>query len=193
MTRLYIDTETTGLKYYPITKAVQIAIVDEDVNILLNSLCNPGFPIPPKPISIHGITDEMVAKAPPTEEIMSIAVDICSGRDVVIYNAAYDTRIIPELRWTARSIDCCMLRYSRWKGEINEYYGSYRWHKLTVAAAAVGFDWSIYPPHSAVGDCFASRAVWSWLDRVAPRSDLSPHAAPSIPRDHGRHRRNPWA
>ncbi len=172
MSLLYLDTETTGLKYYPITKAVQIAIVDDEGSILLNSLCNPGFPIPPTPTAIHGITDEMVANAPPTEEVMSIAIDICSGHDVVIYNAAYDTRIIPELRWSAQSISCCMLRYSRWKGEINEYYGSYRWHKLVAAAAALNFDWSIYPPHSAVGDCFASRAVWNWLERAC---------APSIP------------
>jgi DNA polymerase-3 subunit epsilon len=39
---------------------------------------------------------------------------------------------------------------------------SYRWQKLQVAAAHVGFDWD-GASHCAINDCQATRAVWRHL------------------------------
>ena len=47
-------------------------------------------------------------------------------------------------------------------GEWSDWHGSYRWQKLHVAAAYVGFDWD-GASHRAINDCQATRAVWRYL------------------------------
>jgi DNA polymerase III epsilon subunit-like protein len=57
-----LDTETTGLEYN--SRIVEIAVTTADGEVLLDTLVNPGEPIPADATAIHKITDEMVANAP---------------------------------------------------------------------------------------------------------------------------------
>src|SRR5690606_8716365 len=69
-TYVVLDTETTGLLRERGDEIVQLAavrIVNGKIipGEVLNPLVNPGRPIPPLSTQIHGITDSMVAQAPP--------------------------------------------------------------------------------------------------------------------------------
>ncbi|MFJ2900325.1 exonuclease domain-containing protein [Streptomyces sp. NPDC087218] len=61
-----LDTETTGLDYD--SRIVEIAVTTAAGTVLLDTLVNPGAPIPAEAAAIHGITDVMVADAPSTDQ-----------------------------------------------------------------------------------------------------------------------------
>lgn len=143
---IYLDTETTGLDIN--SEIVDIAILDSDGTPLLDTLVRPTCSIPADVTAVHGITDTDVANAPTFGELLPALRDILECRALVIYNAAYDTRLIEQscflnghrLRFatfaTAR-IECAMLDYASFYGEIGKY-GNYRWQSLANAARQQG-------------------------------------------------------
>lgn len=155
-----LDTETTGLD--AAAEAIQIAIIDPDGEELLNSLVRPVGNISPGAQAVHGLTREMLKDAPTLADILPALKTVLSGKEVVVYNATYDFRILWQscqangispmwlrscLWWT-----CAMERYAAWHGEWNRFHGSYRWQKLPAG------------DHSAAGDC---RATLDILRRMA--------------------------
>lgn len=161
---IFLDTETTGL-HPPNDKIVEIAIVDGVGNILLDTLVNPKRPIG-FATTIHGIEDHMVASSKTIDQLLPTIIKIVEKKHVVIYNAQFDTRFFPSGLSEAKKITCAMLRFAKLRGEINPRFGDYRWHKLTVAADHVGYDWEGVA-HRALADTLATRAVWSWMERNA--------------------------
>jgi DNA polymerase-3 subunit epsilon len=161
--RFYVDTETTGLSRSGGDDLVEVSVVDEYGNVLLSTLVNPGRKIPRAASNIHGITDDMVAGAPAADYVRKLVAQIVRDHDVVIYNSAFDEQFL-DLR-SARSIACCMLRYAEHVGEWNEYFGNWRWHKLSAAAGTTGFAWPKSGAHRAEADAQACRHVWRWLDQ----------------------------
>jgi len=158
---VYLDTETTGLSQYD--EIVEISILDNDGDVLLDTL------VRPKNHSnwldaqvIHGITPEAVEEAPTLDDLHKSIVEIVSGRDVVIYNADYDSQYLQTELAAVSSVTCCMLAYAEYRKEWSEYWENYRWHKLTDAAADVLHDWQ-GDCHRALADCHATRAVWRYL------------------------------
>lgn len=87
------DTETTGL-WAPSERIVEIGAVRRDSAGAklreFGSLINPGRPIPETVTAIHGITDEMVADAPPASEVLPRFVEFCRGAVLVAHNAPFD-------------------------------------------------------------------------------------------------------
>ncbi len=90
-----LDTETTGL--LPASaKLVEIGAVrfraDGSVVAEYQQLVNPGEPIPASARLVHGITDEMVAGAPPVSEILPEFLSFIAGDSVVLaaHNAPFD-------------------------------------------------------------------------------------------------------
>jgi hypothetical protein len=73
---LILDTETTGIGQWD--RIVEIALIDDQGMVLMNTLVNPEIPIPKEASAIHGITDEMVSAAPTFSEIQYI-VDMGIG------------------------------------------------------------------------------------------------------------------
>lgn len=157
-----LDTETTGLG--PTAEACQIAIIDHNGHILLNSLVKPSKPIPPDAIRIHGITNEKVADAPAIASLAPELLRITYHKTVIIYNADYDIAILKQSllaaglgpSWARLSHDivgwiCAMKAYSEHYAEWDDYHGNWAWHKLTVAAGREGLP--ITDAHSALGDC----------------------------------------
>lgn len=159
---LILDTETTGLDGG--AKIVQISVIDTRGNVLLDALVRPAGAIAPDAANIHGITAEAVRLAAPLPAFMKLLYALLGGRTVIVYNAAYDTRLLRQ-SIKARGLDdyddwtgdldaafgcrfvCAMHAYSRWVGEWNPRFKSYRWQKLP------GGD------HTALGDCRATLAV----------------------------------
>ncbi len=159
-----LDTETTGLDSS--AQICQIAIIDSSGNVLLDTLVKPTCPIPADASAVHRITDDMVKNAPGWADIELQIADILKGRDVVIYNADYDKRIMAQC---SRAINserswygladyyCAMLAYAEHYGDWNDYRGNYRWQRLTDAAFQTKAE--IKNAHNALGDCLMTLAV----------------------------------
>lgn len=155
MNTLYIDTETTGLK--PTTShVVEIAIVDDTGKTVMDTLVNPGSPIPPDATKIHGITDADVASSPMLAELLPTILKLVNGEQVVIYNAAYDTQFLPGLTTSAAFVQCAMNR-------AQKAMRMDRWPKLTAAAEWSGYQWQ-GNAHRALADSLAARHVWLHMD-----------------------------
>ena len=74
---------------------VEIAIIETDIRIRMNSLVNPWAPINPVTQHHHHLTDEMVAGAPIFRQLLTELITITAGRTILAYNseAAFDTVI----------------------------------------------------------------------------------------------------
>jgi DNA polymerase-3 subunit epsilon len=80
----------------------------------------------------------------------------------VIYNAPFDAGFLRFELEASAEVRCAMRELAEVFGEWSDWHGSYRWQKLNVAAAYVGFDWD-GASHRAINDCQATRAVWRCL------------------------------
>ena len=153
---IYLDTETTGLSAAAGDSIVEIAIIGDDGEVLINSLVNPERPISWQAQNVHGISDTMVWGAPTLEQLLPTIVEIISGEEVVIYNAAFDRQFFPDRLRAAGRISCAMRRFSDSLGG--------QWRKLEVAARHVGHRWT-GDAHRALADALACRSVWMWLEK----------------------------
>lgn len=149
---LFLDTETTGLS--AADEICEIAIVDLDGGVLINSLVKPTKPIPPGASDIHGITNDMVQNAPTFCDLLPELGRILNGRIVMIYNVEFD---IDKMTRSAEANSCgdfqglwrppkdwdfsvephyasgwldAMELYAAYYGDWNDYHQSYRWQRL---------------------------------------------------------------
>lgn len=166
-----LDTETTGLNAGEIC---QIAIVDWSGTVLLDTLVKPRDPIPPDATRIHGITNAMVENAHNWKVIRPHVALMTLGKDVIVYNSAYDFRMVmqTDAAWNfARSAwggehrrwHCAMERYAEYYGDWNDYRQSYRWQKLTDACCQCNLPDIEAPAHSALGDALRTLALVKYL------------------------------
>lgn len=160
-----LDTETTGLDNA--AQICQIAIIDSAGCALLNTMVKPVDSIPLSATRIHGITDEMVKDAPNWKAITPVVEKILTGRNVVIYNAAYDRRLMYQSGEAHSTVNtdwknvgkfwCAMLAFSQIYGDWSSYHQNYRWQPLATAAAYYGYKSA--DAHNALGDCIATLEV----------------------------------
>lgn len=148
-----LDTETTGMGEFD--QVVQIGIIDGAGNrIMDNVLIKPTVFITPGAFAVHRIASFMLDGAPSFADILPVFSEAVLHRQLVIYNAAFDLRI---LRQSAHAHGlpsglniphtCAMLKYAEWAGDWSERHGNFRWQRLT------GGD------HTAIGDCLATLNV----------------------------------
>jgi DNA polymerase III epsilon subunit-like protein len=157
-----LDTETTGLNDGEI---VQISVINVSGDVLLDTFVKPRRGIPKDAFDVHGISDEMVANAPGWKEVSGLLIPLLTDRDVVIYNAVYDRKMMHrsaehagmgKIDWKSfATFHCAMEEYAHFWGDWNDWHQSYRWQRLTAACAQQGIDQSQIsaPAHSALGDC----------------------------------------
>lgn len=159
---VFLDTETTGLDGS--AEIIDIAVINRDGDVLLDTLVKPGRPIPAASSAIHGLLDHHVANAPAWTDIHHTLVPILADRPVVIYNAGYDRKIMHQCcrQWKlpefggAEMWDCAMLAYAEFRGIPGWRGRGFRWHKLEAAAKALG----VNPGnHRALADAEACRQV----------------------------------
>ena len=163
MDTVYLDLETTGL--YDDDEIVQIAIIDDDGETLLASLCRPvNHEAWYQAEQIHGIAPADVAEAPALDELRPAIIEAVTGKRVVIYNVSFERQFLREELRRARICECAMEAFAEEYGDFNEYHGSYTWQTLSTAADHVRFEWP-GEAHDATADCLATRAVWHWLTK----------------------------
>lgn len=167
---LFLDTETTGLDDR--AEIVEIAVIDSEGAVLVESLVRPTRKIPGDAIRIHGITDDMVADAPTWLELFPLLEQILTGRLVGIYNAEFDLRMLSQShlahnRFFPRDLFqnfCIMKLYAKYYGAPG-YYGSPRWQKLEEAARQCGIP--LHNTHRARDDALLAKAVFEHILRSA--------------------------
>jgi DNA polymerase-3 subunit epsilon len=160
---VYLDTETTGLG--PAAEIVEIAIIDHDGSVLLDELVRPTTSIPPDAVAIHGITDQMVRDSQAWPELWPEVEDILRGKDLAIYNADFDVRMMQQthqrhwLTWRmpAQDLFCIMQLYARYFGKWDSLRQSFRWQSLQNAGKQSGL--ALANTHRAKDDAALARAV----------------------------------
>lgn len=91
-----IDFETTGFDEN-IDRVVEVGVVcfhRGELTTTKSWLVNPGMPIPESAVSVHGITDAMVADAPRFEQIAEELRAALAGHLPVAYNATFDRKFL---------------------------------------------------------------------------------------------------
>lgn len=157
-----LDTETTGLFNAEI---VQIAVIDSHDTVLLDTLVKPVNRIPQDVIRIHGITNERVADAPTWADVTKQVEAILHGRDVVVYNAVFDRKMLHTSAEAARLPRVDWKTFSRWWCAMEtfaEIQGGYRYgrpkmHKLVNAARY--YNIPVVEAHTALGDARLTLAL----------------------------------
>ncbi len=87
-----VDIETTG-SHAHCNGITEIAIVlhnGKEIEGRYSSLVNPGYKIPRFVAALTGITDTMVATAPPFSEIAHTVYQLLAGRIFIAHNVNFD-------------------------------------------------------------------------------------------------------
>jgi len=162
---IYIDTETTGLDQN--SEIIEISILDDQEQIIFESLVKPTRSIPRDVIRIHGITDPMVQDSPRWKEIWPDIERVLIDRTVGIYNADFDIRMMQQsharywMPWQVQTQNmfCVMKLYAQFYGEWNR--GSFRWHSLETAGQQCGIP--LLNTHRASDDARLARAILHYM------------------------------
>jgi DNA polymerase-3 subunit epsilon len=165
---VFIDTETTGTDQN--ANIVEIAVIDHDGSVLVDSLVKPVGVIPAEATAIHGITNEIIKDAPRWEEVWHKVEDTISNRAVGIYNADFDLRMMRQshqknwMRWydpEGTKFFCIMKLYAQFYGVWNNRRGSYRWQSLDAAGRQCNIP--LPNSHRAKDDTLLTRKVLEYL------------------------------
>ena len=88
-----VDVETTGMHASGDDRITEIAVVvvqGTQRRVVVDTLVNPGRPIPAMITAITGISDAMVADAPSFDEVADEVAGALAGRVFVAHNARFD-------------------------------------------------------------------------------------------------------
>ncbi|MBK8765903.1 MAG: GIY-YIG nuclease family protein [Burkholderiaceae bacterium] len=174
----FVDVETTGtsptgcrITEVGIVNVSQVGdalVVDE-----WSSLVNPGVPIPPEIRFLTGITDAMVADAPPFAAIAPDILARLDGAVFVAHQARFDYGFVRAeleragLGLTARTL--CTVRLSRLMDPDRSPH--------TLDAIIARYRLTVADRHRALGD---ARALWLFVQALARRhSDIALRQAAS--------------
>jgi DNA polymerase-3 subunit epsilon len=101
-----VDTETTGLdpsQGHALVEVATVAIEGAALGEGWSSLVRPGRAIPADASAVHGITDAMVAEAPPPDAVAAELRRRCADLPLVFHNAPFDLPfLIALLRTTGQ-------------------------------------------------------------------------------------------
>ena len=141
---VYLDTETTGLNNT--AQIIDLAVIDTDGTVLLDTLVKPTVMIEKGAGDVHGILANAVEDAPTFDKVLPELDRVARNRYVLIYNAEFDTRLVNQsakahkANFDISKTECVMLLYARFYGDWNDYYGNYRWQSQAKAAQQLGLE-----------------------------------------------------
>jgi len=159
-----LDLETTGLDVRA-DRMIQVAALfmhgeDREDGLALESLVNPGVPIPERSTAIHHIVDADVANAPDFAAIAPQLQKLLSGRVVIGHNIGFDVAILryefarAGLPWREPP----MIDIGQLLGALQPALPDIG---LESVASTLGI--RIEHRHSAAGDCQAAAEAWARL------------------------------
>jgi DNA polymerase-3 subunit epsilon len=153
-----LDTKATGLRRP--CEIIDIAILDAIGQVQFSGLICPKEPIPALITDLTGITNQMCGGLLTWPEMKPYIMDLIANHDVITYNAKSDRHMLhcSDDMWELPQTDyklnspwyCAMEAYAPHHGEFDDYYGSWRWAKLTEAMVEQGLP--LQPVHRALND-----------------------------------------
>jgi DNA polymerase-3 subunit epsilon len=155
------DTETTGLEPSNGDEIIQMGAVRVVNNRLLrqeifDQLVDPGIPLKPEGIPIHGITEAMVNGQPRLDVVLPAFHEFCAETVLVAHNAAFDMRFFQlkedslGVRFNQPVLDTLLL-----SAVIHPNQES---HRLESIAERLGIN--VIGRHTALGDAFVTGEVF---------------------------------
>lgn len=155
------DTETTGLEPSNGDEIIQMGAVRVVNNRLLrqeifDQLVDPGIPLKPQGIPIHGITEAMVNGQPRLDVVLPAFHEFCAETVLVAHNAAFDMRFFQlkedslGVRFNQPVLDTLLL-----SAVIHPNQES---HRLESIAERLGIN--VIGRHTALGDAFVTGEVF---------------------------------
>jgi DNA polymerase-3 subunit epsilon len=155
------DTETTGLEPSNGDEIIQMGAVRVVNNRLLrqeifDQLVDPGIPLKPAGIPIHGITEAMVNGQPRLDVVLPAFHEFCAETVLVAHNAAFDMRFFQlkedslGVRFNQPVLDTLLL-----SAVIHPNQES---HRLESIAERLGIN--VIGRHTALGDAFVTGEVF---------------------------------
>lgn len=173
-----LDFETTGLSPRQGDRATEIAILlvrEDQVIDRFDSLMNAGHWIPDFVSSLTGITNDMIARAPPAAAVMAQAARFVGSHPIVAHNASFDKRFwdaeLSLISQRTHSAFACTMLISR------RIYPNLRSHKLQSLATNLNLP-NEHRAHRALADAMVTSHLWCRL-----RQDISREFGVAIP-DH---------
>lgn len=98
MRQIMLDTETTGLDPIQGHRIVEVACVELINRRLtgrhLHLYLNPDRDSDPEALAIHGLTTDFLSEHPRFNEVVHQLVDYVKDAEVIIHNAAFDTKFL---------------------------------------------------------------------------------------------------
>ena len=163
LTFVIFDSETTGLMPDRGDEVCQIAAVrvvkgKRVFGEAIDTLVNPGRPIPLSSTNIHGITDAMVKDAPDFATAARSFHDFSDGAVLVAHNAPFDMAFFYKrqgdlgLRFDHPVLDTVLLSAV--------LYGQTEQHSLDAIADRLGVEIPEEDRHTAMGDTIATCDVF---------------------------------
>ena len=157
------DTETTGLG--PDAEIVEISCVDGQGRVLLDTLVRPRIPVEREAQLVNGIDPLQLVSKPTMDQVIDRLEPLLTGAGVIAsYNLDFDHRMLrqsvgPRYRLPPNAEQLCVMEaYAAWRGEWNERFESYRWHRLAEALADCGAR-PQGTPHGSLQNALGSLAV----------------------------------
>lgn len=146
-----LDTETTGLGENRDDEIIEIAILDNDGSVLLDTLIQTQDPARSDLAShIHKIQRSDLDDAPTFPHIYPQIINAIQGKTVIVYNADYDYALLRDTAarygYDLHEIshfgnwECLMHQYARYHGAWSEWYQNYSWIALGTAADAMSVE-----------------------------------------------------
>ncbi|MHB1874808.1 MAG: exonuclease domain-containing protein [Streptosporangiaceae bacterium] len=167
-----VDVETTGLAAdSSITEIGAVRLTRHGPAAEFAALVNPGSPIPPDVVALTGITDGLVAAAPPIGKVLPEFLRFAAGSVLAAHNAPFDVTFLSAacersgIDWPPRAvIDTAVLaRLVLGPDDVPD-------HKLATLAGYFGV--LTCPAHRALADARATAGVLTRLLAIlADRAD----------------------
>lgn len=162
------DVETTGL--YPgngdrIIEIGAVAIEDNTIVEEFHSLIDIGRRIPKTVQKIHGITNEMLAGKPRSEEIIPLFHKFIAGAILIGHNVKFDVSFLKHeferLKLNLTNRHLCTLKMSR------KRYPHLPNHKLkTVGRYLFGESIINMKTHRALADARLAAMIWLEMEKI---------------------------
>lgn len=157
---LVIDCETTGL-CADVDEIVQLSIIDGNGDVVYNSYLRPVHTDAwPEAERVNGISPEMVSDAPTAEaEAAKIKSIFANASKIIGYNVGFDMDFVSNwfgVDFSQKEIVDVMLDFAKIYGEWSDYFGSYKWQKLTTCARHYDYDWGSDTAHDSLADARAT-------------------------------------